>query len=174
MTTIGGEMPAAVDGSKDRSRIVKLIHVGRREVQMSDEAWRTYLQITFAVTSSTQLSLSQLQKALKHLRRMGFQPLHTAAPEHEWSFADRMPERKRLLLWKILKLMEAPEIGVARGAQVAYVEGIAKQMGGCNGAWEARDRIHKPLCLCSEVELQRIVGAIAIQIKRVQNRQCTV
>lgn len=163
--------PTKSDGTKDRSRLIKLIHVGRRQLQMSDAAWRAYLKIAFSAESSTQLTAGQLKKALAHLHRIGFKTLN--GQPNEWAFSDQLPEDKRKLMYKILKLMESPELRVARGAQVAYVEGIAKQMGGCNAAGNAREVIHKPLAMCSVTELRKIIAALVIHIKRAQASECT-
>lgn len=146
------------DGTKERSRLIRLIHVGRRELQMSDDAWRAYLQRAFVVESSTQLSLPLLKTALAHLRRLGFRPEGSAA--HEWTFVDTAAPGRQPLLRKIIKLMQAT--GVERGQQVPYVEGIAKQMAGAG----ARMNVHKPLSMCDEYELRWIVVALVKHLKR--------
>lgn len=140
------------DGTKERARLIQLIHVGRREVQMSDDAWREYLKRAFVVESSTQLSLPQLKTALAHLRRIGFRPADRE--EHEWTFVDTAAPGRQPLLRKIIKLMQ--QTGVERGRQVPYVEGIAKQMAGAG----ARMNVHKPLPMCDEYELRWIVVAL--------------
>ncbi|MER2545916.1 MAG: phage protein GemA/Gp16 family protein [Candidatus Accumulibacter phosphatis] len=167
-------LPAAAkpDGTQDRAALIRLIHVGRREIQMSDDAWRAYLQQAFLVQSSTQLSLPRLRAALAHLRRIGFvpkgadgQPLQPmpARPEHEWAFVDCAAVSRQPLLRKILMLMRS--LPVTRGRQVAYVEGIARQMAGLGAT-----AVDKPLPMCDEFELRRIVVALVTHIRRVKNR----
>lgn len=159
----------AVDGTVERARLIKLIHVGRRDLAMDTDAWRFYLDSTFKVQSSTQLSLPQLKKALRHLQSKGFKPRSTrstgaaARPAHEWSFVDSAAIGKRARLRKILMLMS--ETAVPRGQQVAYVEGIAKQMAG-----SVDSRVHTPLPMCDEEQLQRIVVALSIHVKRLDAR----
>lgn len=157
------------DATKERAALIRLIHVGRREIQMSEDAWRAYLQQAFLVQSSTQLSLPRLRAALAHLRRIGFvpkgadgQPL-PARPEHEWTFVDSATVSRQPLLRKILMLMRST--GVARGQQVAYVEGIARQMAGLGAT-----AIDKPLPMCDEFELRRIVVALVTHIRRTKHR----
>lgn len=145
------------DGTKVRSALIQLIHVGRRQLQMSDEAWRAYLQGTFDVQSSTQLSVPRLRTALRHLRRCGFKSDRAAS---EWSWVDAAAPVRQPLLRKIIMLMQGS--GVAPGAQVAYVEGIARQMAGLAGS----PAISKPLRACDESELLRIVQALVIHRAR--------
>lgn len=126
--------PAAprLDGTKERSRLIKLIHVGRREIGMADDAWRSYLESTFKVQSSTQLHVGHLEQALAHLKRKGFKPAARAAaarpaeerPGGEWDFIWRAAEEKRPLLRKIFALCR--ELGGGR----TYAEGVAKRQCG--------------------------------------------
>ena len=162
-------LPKKPDSTKERSALIQLIHVGRREIQMSDDAWRAYLQQAFLVQSSTQLSLPRLRTALAHLRRLGFVPKGAdgqpvpARPAHEWTFVDSAAVSRQPLLRKIIMLMRATD--VARGQQVAYVEGIARQMAGLGAT-----AIDKPLPMCDEFELRRLVVALVTHIRRVKNR----
>jgi len=173
-TKRGTAVPAVPDGKADATReravLIRLIHVGRREIQMSEDAWRAYLQQAFQVQSSTQLSLPRLRTALAHLRRIGFvpqgadgQPL-PARRGHEWTFIDRATVSRQPLLRKILMLMRST--GVAHGQQVAYVEGIARQMAGLGAT-----AIDKPLPMCDEFELRRIVVALVTHIRRSKHRE---
>ncbi|MBL8396147.1 MAG: DUF1018 domain-containing protein [Candidatus Accumulibacter sp.] len=162
-------MPAKPDATKERATVIQLIHIARREIQMSDDAWRAYLQQAFLVQSSTQLSLTRLRTALAHLRRLGFLPKRAdgqplpARLAQEWAFVDNAAVPRQPLLRKILMLMRA--LPVVRGQQVAYVEGIARQMAGLGAT-----AIDKPLPMCDEFELRRIVVALVTHIRRVQNR----
>lgn len=164
-TKRGTAVPAVPDGKADATReravLIRLIHVGRREIQMSDDAWRAYLQQAFLVQSSTQLSLPRLRTALAHLRRLGF---GQAGEPHEWRWVDTAVPARQTLLRKLIKLMQAT--GVARGRQVAYVEGIAKQMAGANVDAETRSVVQTPLAMCDVVMLRGIVAALVTHIKR--------
>jgi phage gp16-like protein len=157
----GQPREAKPDGTKERANLIKLIHVGRRELRMDDETWRAYLQQAFLVESSTQLSLPRLRTALAHLKRCGFK---IGQASGEWAFVDTAPSGRARLLRKILMQVRSQPLAVADGQQVAYVEGISRQIAGLRGAAVAV----KPLPMCDEVELTRIVQALAIHIKRLQ------
>lgn len=150
------------DGTLERSRLIKLIHIGRRDLKMDEDTWRAYLQQAFMVSSSTQLSVPRLKTALAHLERCGFEIKTRRAP-HEWTWVDKAPEERAFLLRKIIKLMQQTDVTL--GNQVAYVEGIAKQMSGLNPDGKPA-RIHKPLSMCDPEQLLRIVQALATHIKR--------
>lgn len=155
------------DGTEERSRLIKLIHVGRRELGMDDDTWRAYLQQAFMVSSSTQCSVPRLKTALAHLVSRGFQ-IKNARPPHEWTWVDQAPEERAFLLRKIIKLMQQTDVTL--GNQMDYVEGIAKQMGGLN-AQDVPVKIHKPLSMCCPYELMMIIKALAIHIKRPKNQK---
>lgn len=156
------------DGTQERARLIKLLHVGRRELAIDDATWRAYLKEAFLVESSTQLSLARLKTALNHLRRKGFVPKGSAPrAEHEWTFVDSAHYTRAPLLRKIIMLMQST--GVPRGQQVAYVEGVARQMGGYN-AESAGGKVLTPLAMCGAQQLQAIVAALAIHIRREQDR----
>lgn len=154
-----------IDNTKERSRLIKLIHVGRREIGMADDAWRAYLQREFKVTSSTQLSVPRLERALGHLRRLGFKPVGAGPtktrPPHEWTFVDTAVQARRPLLRKLIML--AGGLGITKGRQVAYIEGIARQM---SGTAASAGPVVKPLPMCDEHDLWRIVQAVAVHLKR--------
>lgn len=161
--------PAPEDLERQRLQYLRLIHVGRRALAMDEETWRDYLKRAFLKASSSELTLPQLKTALKHLRSKGFVPTDKGGqprPPHEWSFVDTANPHRQPLLRKILMLMQATP--VPRGQQVAYVEGIAKQMAGFNA--DGRPPAAKPLPMCGEVDLRRIVQALAIHIKRWEDR----
>lgn len=157
---------------KKRRQLIQLIHVGRRALAMDDDTWRAYLQRAFCRQSSADLSVPQLKTAVNHLRAVGFSPTDRggrARPAHEWSFVDRAVPSRATKLRKILMLMQAT--GVERGSQVRYVEGIAKQMAGLNADGSRREAIATPLPMCDEDQLQRIVAALSIHVKRLAARQ---
>ncbi len=153
----------------ERARLIKLIHVARRDLQIDDSTWRSYLQAAFSCSSSTELSLPRLRTAMEHLKRRGFTPKQAGAAArqpHEWTWVDNVPEDRAALLRKIIKQMQQTDVTL--GNQMNYVEGIAKQMGGLNAADEPL-KIHKPLSMCCTYELMMIVKALAIHLKREQS-----
>jgi len=153
----------------ERARLIKLIHVARRDLQIDDSTWRSYLQAAFSCSSSTELSLPRLRTAMEHLKRRGFTPKQAGAAArqpHEWTWVDTAPADRALLLRKVIKLMQQTDVSL--GNQMDYVEGIARQMGGFNAAG-VRTKIHKPLSMCDAEQLLSIVKALAIHLKRQQS-----
>ncbi len=150
-----------VEPNPERAKLIKLIHVGRRELAIDDDTWRAYLKQAFLVESSTQLSVPRLKTALNHLRRQGFAQ---HGPVHEWRWVDTAAPSRQPLLRKIIMLMKST--GVESGKQVAYVEGIAAQMAGFNASAGTSATTAAPLRMCDEVDLKRIVAALAIHINR--------
>lgn len=154
-----------VESNPERTNLIRLIHVGRRELAIDDDTWRAYLKQAFLVESSTQLSLPRLKTALNHLRRQGFTQ---KGKVHEWSWVDTATPSRQPLLRKIIMLMKST--GVEMGKQVAYVEGIAAQMAGLNASAATQATTHAPLRMCDEVDLKRIVVALAIHLERGKTR----
>lgn len=147
----------------ERARLIKLIHVGRRDLQIDDSTWRNYLQAAFSCSSSTELSLPRLRTAMEHLRRRGFTPKPATRQAHEWTWVDTAPPDRAPLLRKIIKQMQQTDVTL--GNQMDYVEGIAKQMSGLNPDGKPA-RIHKPLPMCNAEQLLLIVKALAMHLKR--------
>jgi len=148
----------------ERARLIKLLHVARRDLQVADDSWRAYLQAAFSRSSSTELSLANLRTAMEHMKRRGFVLKNTRPrPAHEWTWVDTAPADRAPLLRKIIKQMQSTDVTL--GNQMDYVEGIAKQMGGLNADGK-RSAIHKPLSMCDAEQLLLIVKALAIHLKR--------
>lgn len=83
-----------------------------------------------------------------------------AQTPHEWTWVDTAPEAKRPKLRKLIML--AKGAGIAKGGQVAWIEGIARQMGGLADAGP----IEKPLAMCDEGELWRLIQAVSVHVRR--------
>ncbi|GAB2182651.1 hypothetical protein DLREEDagrD3_28740 [Denitratisoma sp. agr-D3] len=82
---------------------------------------------------------------------------------NEWRWVDQSPEPRRKLLRKII--VQCRLLGIRKGGQVAYVQGIACQMSGmCKG--KVAQNVTKPLVMCDPSELWLIVAALEYQVKR--------
>lgn len=154
--------------SAERARLLKLLHVGRRELRLDDDTWRLYLQQAFQESSSADLHVAQLRIALAHLVRLGFVVKSRGGKRqpHEWTWVDTAPAERAPLLRKIIKQMQQTDVSL--GNQVAYVEQIARQMGGLNGA--GGKAVHRPLAMVGAEQLLDIVKALAIHLKRERDR----
>jgi hypothetical protein len=68
-----GEIKMKSVTSKDaRKRLITLIHIGRAQTGLSDEDYRALLEGISGRTSSKDMSLPQLEEALKALKSLGF------------------------------------------------------------------------------------------------------
>lgn len=78
--------PAAAPARKptpaasDRARLIKLIHVARRELKLDEPAYRAILQAQGGADSSAQMTLPQLRTVLDYLKRTGFKVTSKAKP----------------------------------------------------------------------------------------------
>lgn len=117
-----------------------------------DERHTLQLQIT-GKKSLTEMALPELDDMLSHLNRV------VSGKANEWSFVFRLtPDRQRYAK-KIYRLAE--KIGASKSPPVgvmskAYIEGIARQMRGCD----------QPLEFCDAPQLHTIIQALEIFINR--------
>lgn len=57
----------------ERSRLIKLVHVGRKQLGLAEDLYRDMLEAVTGQRSAAKLSIAQLQDVLAHMRRKGFQ-----------------------------------------------------------------------------------------------------
>lgn len=111
------------------------------------------------IQSSTQLTLGEANRVLDYLyQTYGKKPTTTT---NEWSFVDTAPADRQPVLRRIIVFCR--DLGITRGCQVAYVEGIARQMAGLN---PGQAKIEKPLPMCDLAELRKIATALDYQQNR--------
>ena len=56
----------------DRQGLIRLIHVAKRDLQLDDDTYRAILQRVAGKGSSSDLTVSELEKVLEHMKRSGF------------------------------------------------------------------------------------------------------
>lgn len=56
----------------DRQRLIRLIHVAKRDLQLDDDTYRAILQRVGGKDSSSDLTVPELEKVLEHMKRSGF------------------------------------------------------------------------------------------------------
>lgn len=108
---------------------------------------------TTGKSSLTAMTVSELNDVLSHLNRIA------SGQKNEWSFVFRLPVERQSMGKKIFRLAEA--IGALQKPAVkvmskAYIEGIARQMKGCDS----------PLEFCDCEQLHKIVQALEVHVKR--------
>jgi len=152
-----------------RKRELAAIHIARQQLGMDEATYRDMLWAVARVRSAADLDWAGRRRVLDHLAGCGARiggkaPGARPARPNEWTFIDRAAEDCRPMLRKLCVLCR--ELGIERGKQKRYVEGIARQMSGleCGGA------VVKPLELCTYSELWRITAALNKHLQRRKER----
>jgi hypothetical protein len=145
--------------SSSRKQLLARLHCIKKEQGWSDDEYRDILEARTGKRSAADLDGPALARVVAALG--GQKSALAPRPAHEWSWVDTAPASKQPMLKKLIML--AGGLGVAKGRQVAYLEGIAKQMSGANGS---AGPVEKPLPMCDEGELHRIIQAVAVHLKR--------
>lgn len=150
-----------------RKRELAAIHVAKAQLGLDDGTYRDMLWTVARVRSAADLDWAGRKRVLDHLASRGAKiggkrPSTSSgrAGSGEWSFIDKAPEDCRPMLRKICVLCR--ELGIERGKQKAYAQGIARQMTGI----EAGGAVVKPLELCTYSELWRITAALNKHLQR--------
>lgn len=108
--------------------------------------------------STTAFNAADWRKMQAHLNsRTG-----SSARPNEWAWVDSAAPDRQPQLRKLIML--AKSAGIARGGQIAYIEGIAKQAGGLNA--DGARKIRKPLRMCDAAELRVLVQALSVYNRR--------
>jgi len=84
--------------AQQRQRLIRLIHVGRNELQLDDDTYRGILQRIGKKASSADLTVPELEKVLEHLKRSGFKVRSKVMPakaKPSWPLAQD-PESKKI------------------------------------------------------------------------------
>lgn len=123
---------------------------------IDDATRRDIMQREAGVTSSTQLDMAGANKVRAYINKH-----YRQKQGDEWAFIDSAAEDRQPLLRRIIVFCR--DLGIQRGGQVSYVEGIARQMAGLKpGLYN----VDKPLRLCGRDELRNIAFALDKQQKR--------
>lgn len=139
------------------------IGCGPKGLGLDDDTYRALLERLTGKRSAADLDWRERAKIINYLN--GQRPRSGQKPGNEWAFIDNAQADCQPMLRKILMLTRAA--GVARGQQVAYAEGIARQMAGVNGSCGP---VMHPLRMCSYTELWRIVAALGKHVERLKNK----
>lgn len=131
-----------------RNQLLARLHCIKKEQGWDEDTYRCILEARSGQRSAADLDGPALARVVAALG--GQKPR-----ENEWSWVDSAPAGRRPLLRKLIML--AKSAGIRRGAQVRYIEGVAKQMSA---------GVAHPLPMCDELELWRIAAALATHVKR--------
>lgn len=113
--------------AETRQRLIKLIHVARRELGLDEDTYRTLLRTAGGADSTTLMSVPALKAVVEHAKRAGFKVRATAAsaarPDRRQDTSGEA--RKVRALWLFLHHLGAVRDPSER-ALAAYVKRIAK------------------------------------------------
>jgi phage gp16-like protein len=106
--------------SASRDRLIRLIHVAKRDLALDDETYRGALHAVIGKTSTTAMSVPELQKVMDHLKSKGFK----VRPSAKSRPLARYPEARKIrAIWLLLHKLGAVE-NPSEAALAAYVKRI--------------------------------------------------
>ena len=114
-----------------RQRLIRLIHVGKRELGLDDEIYRALLMGSVQKDSTSAMSVPELERVLERMKRSGFKVrVKSARPAVAQSKPSRplaqYPEARKIrALWLFLHQLGAVK-NPSEEALAAYVKRIAK------------------------------------------------
>lgn len=109
-----------------RNQLLARLHCIKREHGWSDDEYRDILQACSGARSGADLNDVELARAVAAL---GAQKSALATRrDNEWQWVNTANEDKRDFLWKIRRI--CINLGVRRGQQIAYAEGVATHIAG--------------------------------------------
>lgn len=113
-----------------RQRLIRLIHVGKRELGLDDEIYRALLMGSVQKDSTSAMSVPELERVLERMKRSGFKvrvkSARTPAQSRPGRPLAQHPEaRKVRALWLFLHQLGAVK-NPSEEALAAYVKRIAK------------------------------------------------
>ena len=115
----------------NRQRLIRLIHVAKRDLSMDDDTYRAILQRIGKKASSADLTIPELEKVLEHLKRSGFKvrSKSKSAPKPAQAkpsrpLAQDLESKKIRALWLFLHELGAVK-NPSEEALAAYVTRIA-------------------------------------------------
>lgn len=106
----------------DRQRLIRLIHVAKRDLSLDDDTYRAILLQIADKTSSADLTVPELEKVLEHMKRIGFKVRSKSKPSRP--LAQDEESKKIRALWLFLHELGAVK-NPSEEALAAYVKRIA-------------------------------------------------
>ncbi|QBP09817.1 gp16 family protein [Cupriavidus metallidurans] len=116
---------ASKTGTDERGRLIRLIHVARRDLEMAEDTYRVLLQKIGGQDSAAALTVPALRRVVEHLKQCGFKVRSTPAGTRPMA-AD---EQSRMIrgLW-----IELANLGVVKNPSEAALATFVKRQTGCD------------------------------------------
>lgn len=94
-----------------KGKLIKLIHVAKRQLDMDDETYRTMLRRITGRASCSDMGMSQLEAVVDHLRGLGFEELPARKAKVKATARPADDPQSKLIrhLWLTLRDMGAIE-----------------------------------------------------------------
>ncbi len=120
--------------AKNAADLVKLIHVGRRELQWDEDTYRAALRAVVPGKDSTKgMTVVQLEVVLEHLKKKGFQP---KAKPGTRKLADDAQSSKIRALW-----LDMHAAGIVKRAEESALAAYVKRLTGVDALqWLSTDQ----------------------------------
>lgn len=123
-------MEAKSGPDTERQRLVRLIHVAKRDLRLDDDVYRAALQSATGKTSTTEMTVPELEKTLEAMKSKGFKVRHKTRGTRKGGQASRPVDqeaqaRKIRALW--LGLHRA---GIVRDPNESALAAYVKRMTG--------------------------------------------
>lgn len=120
--------------AKTRQELIRLIHVGKRELQLDDDTYRAALAgIVPGKTSTKDMTVVQLETVLEHLKKKGFQIRSKAGSRPQ---ADDAQSKKIRALW-----LDMHKEGIVKRAEESAMAAYVKRLTGVDALqWLSSDQ----------------------------------
>lgn len=106
-----------------KGKLIKIIHVAKRSLGLSDEDYRAMLQAQTRKTSCSGMSMSELEKVVEHLRSRGFDaPAKPAGKAKTKRLADDPQSKLIRHLWLTLR-----DLGAIQDSSEAALAAFVKR-----------------------------------------------
>lgn len=160
---------AAAARAATRARLIKLIHVARRDIHMADDTYRTLVaQLADGKTSSADCTIPELERIIEHLKKAGFKVRKpkAAKPAESRALATDAESRKLRAVWLLLH-----EIGATHSNTEAALAAYVKRMTGVDDLQFARRPNDKYRAIegLKAWAARELPAAIATRITRMQS-----
>lgn len=160
---------AAAARAANRARLIKLIHVARRDINMADDTYRTLVaQLADGKTSSADCTIPELERIIDHLKKAGFKVRKPNAvkPTETRALATDAESRKLRAVWLLLH-----QIGATHSNTEAALAAYVKRMTGVDDLHFARRPADKYRAIegLKAWAARELPVAIAARIARMQS-----
>ena len=113
--------------AQKKQRLIRLLHVAKRELHLDDETYRAALMQATGKTSSKEMGIRELERVLDHFKKRGFVIKPKTKPQqHKLPVTALHPQDKKVrALW-----LEMHELGIVRDKSEYALSRYVKRLTG--------------------------------------------